>query len=54
VAEIVEELTPEEAVRIGERARERVLREHTYARRAQQVHRIIADFFKTSRTEAAE
>jgi spore maturation protein CgeB len=54
VAEIMRSLTPDEAAAIGRNARVRVLRQHTYARRADQVDRIIEDFFKARRTEAAE
>jgi len=38
----VEELTPARAQAIGEAARARVLLEHTYARRAEQVERILS------------
>jgi len=41
VAAQVEGLTPERARRIGRAARERVLREHTYAQRAEQVEEIL-------------
>ena len=41
VAAILEELSPEDAVRIGAAARRRVLAEHTYAHRAEQVERIL-------------
>ena len=42
VAEHVEALDPERARSIGEAARERVLGEHTYARRAEEVEGILA------------
>lgn len=41
VAELLEELDPERARRIGEAAMERVLAEHTYERRAEQVEAIL-------------
>jgi spore maturation protein CgeB len=42
VAAHVARLTPDDARRIGAAARERVLAEHTYARRAEQVEEILA------------
>jgi spore maturation protein CgeB len=42
VARHVEDLTPARARAIGQAARERVLREHTYRHRAEQVERILA------------
>jgi spore maturation protein CgeB len=54
VAEIVEVLTPERAAAVGRRARERVLREHTYAHRGEQVDAILKAFFRRARGEAAE
>jgi spore maturation protein CgeB len=42
VAELLEGLGPDRARRIGEAARERVLAEHTYDRRAEQVEAILA------------
>jgi spore maturation protein CgeB len=42
VAETVRCLTPERAARIGDAARRRVLREHTYAIRAQLVEELLA------------
>lgn len=47
VAARLEELTPASAAAIGEAARQRVLGEHTYRRRAEQVERIL------TRTEVA-
>jgi spore maturation protein CgeB len=41
VAARVHELSPETARRIGEAARERVLRDHTYAQRAEQVEQVL-------------
>ena len=41
VSELLERLTPADARRIGDRARQRVLAEHTYARRAMQVEEIF-------------
>lgn len=43
VADIVSALTPERAREIGHRARERVLREHTYAQRAEQFEAVLAE-----------
>lgn len=54
VAEILKALTPERAVKIGRRARARVLSEHTYAHRARQVDAILNGFFRRDRREAAE
>lgn len=42
VAQHLEELTPERARRIGEAARRRVLAEHTYAHRAEQVENVLS------------
>jgi spore maturation protein CgeB len=41
VAALLEELAPERARAIGARARRRLLREHTYARRAEQVESLL-------------
>jgi spore maturation protein CgeB len=41
VARHVEELTPARARELGEAARARVLREHTYAQRAEQVEAVL-------------
>src|SRR5256885_211417 len=41
VAELVQELTPELARRVGNAAYERVLAEHTYAHRALEVERVL-------------
>jgi spore maturation protein CgeB len=41
VASLLEELTPARARRIGEAARHRVVAEHTYAHRAEQVERLL-------------
>ena len=41
VAALVEELDPERARRIGEAARQRIVRDHTYAHRAEQVEAIL-------------
>ena len=54
VAEILTGLDPESARTIGERARARILRDHTYAHRAAEVDRIITNFFRSRRVEAAE
>jgi spore maturation protein CgeB len=42
VAELLEALTPERARELGERARRRVLAEHTYDRRAELVERVLS------------
>lgn len=42
VAELIMDLTPNHARAIGDRARKRVLQEHTYDRRAEQVDRILS------------
>jgi spore maturation protein CgeB len=52
VAEIVSALTPDDARRIGEAAMARVLAEHTYAHRAEQVITLLDA--ATSSSEAAE
>lgn len=41
VARLMEELAPERALAIGRRARERLLGEHTYAHRAEQVEQLL-------------
>lgn len=53
VAEILQALTPERAREIGQRARARILREHTYARRASEVNRILAEGARKMSMEAA-
>jgi len=53
VADIVAGLAPERAAAIGAQARQRVLGEHTYARRAEQVDELIAEFFARKAAEAA-
>lgn len=45
VAEILARLTPEVAKEVGRRARERILAEHTYDRRAQEADAIFRNFF---------
>lgn len=42
VAELIMDLTPDHARAIGDRARQRVLHEHTYDRRAEHVDRILS------------
>jgi len=42
VSHLLAELTPEQAAEIGEAARHRLLAEHTYAHRAEQVERVLA------------
>lgn len=54
VAEIVQALTTKEAQRIGENARQRMLREHTYGHRAEELDRILTQHFEKNRIEAAE
>lgn len=54
VAEIVKTLAPERAAEIGLRARERILREHTYRHRAEQVDAILNGFCRERSREAAE
>jgi len=41
LAEYLDDVSPEAATRLGARARERALAEHTYARRAQRVHCLL-------------
>ncbi len=52
VAEYVQTLTDEHAHMIGERAKQRVLREHTYDRRAAQVDRLLSEALARKREEA--
>jgi spore maturation protein CgeB len=54
VAAILAGLSRERAEAIGRRARERVLREHTYASRAEAVDRLFAEMLRPNRVEAAE
>lgn len=54
VAELLAGLQPAEAAAIGRRARQRILREHTYAHRAAEVHRIISRYVRPPHAEAAE
>jgi spore maturation protein CgeB len=49
VASILRELDRERAREIGHRARERVLREHTYAHRAEEVDALLEDLLEESR-----
>jgi spore maturation protein CgeB len=42
VLELLEETTPEDAVRLGRAARRRVLAEHTADRRADQLHELTS------------
>jgi spore maturation protein CgeB len=42
VAEVLATLTPERARQIGERARRRLLQQHTYQHRARELHRLLA------------
>lgn len=53
VAEILQALTPARAREIGQRARARVLREHTYAHRAREVNHILAEGARKRSMEAA-
>ena len=54
VVEILAGLTGERAAEIGRNARARVLRDHTYADRAEKVDRLFAEFFAKRHVEAAE
>lgn len=54
VAEILERLTTATAKEVGQRARARVLREHTYDRRAEEADAIFRRFFAAERKVAAE
>jgi spore maturation protein CgeB len=54
VAEILGWLTPERAREIGGCGRERVLRDHTYDRRAKQVDALFNQFMESSSRDAAE
>jgi spore maturation protein CgeB len=53
VAEAVRTLTAERASAIGQAARQRVLAEHTYDRRAAVLHRALTDLMAGGRTEQA-
>jgi spore maturation protein CgeB len=53
VAEAVRTLTAEQASEIGQAARQRVLAEHTYDRRAAALHRVLTDLMAGRRTEQA-
>jgi spore maturation protein CgeB len=53
VAALLEALTPGRARTIGERARKHVLAEHTYARRAADVHRLLTECLSTKRERDA-
>jgi spore maturation protein CgeB len=52
VADHLRGLSHRRARRIGERARARILAEHTYAHRAEQLHALLTDRKSTSRTPA--
>ena len=54
VAAILADLSRERAEAIGRQARERVLREHTYASRAEAVDRLFLEMLRPNRVEAAE
>ncbi|MFC6487910.1 CgeB family protein [Nitratireductor sp. GCM10026969] len=54
VADAVASLTPAQAAEIGRRARARIMRDHTYAHRAAEVHRIITSHISPRQVEAAE
>ncbi|WP_137390564.1 CgeB family protein [Rhodoligotrophos defluvii] len=53
VADLLAALTPERGRQIGERARQRVLREHTYAHRAAEVDRILHAYAGRAMSEVA-
>jgi len=52
VAEILDRLTPDVAEVVGRRARERILREHTYDSRAEEADAIFRNFFEMQREVA--
>ncbi|MEQ9667629.1 CgeB family protein [Coleofasciculus sp. G2-EDA-02] len=52
VAEILRQLTPEKAIKIGDAARQRVLAEHTYAHRAEQLEAILFSGFDSRKTNS--
>ena len=54
VAEILRTLSSARAAEIGRNGRERLLREHTYERRAQQVDALFTGFFDGQEMDAAE
>lgn len=54
VADILAGLDPSKAKEIGQRGRERILRDHTYAHRAAEVDSIITRYVRPPRVEAAE
>ncbi|WP_274425845.1 CgeB family protein [Chelativorans sp. YIM 93263] len=54
VAEILSELSPSRASLVGQRARARIMRDHTYAHRAAEVHKIITKRVQRPHVEAAE
>jgi spore maturation protein CgeB len=43
VVEVLAKLTPEQARQIGERARHRLLQQHTYQHRARELYRLLTD-----------
>lgn len=45
VAQVLRDITPAQARQIGQRARRKILAEHSYARRAEQVEAILAQIF---------
>jgi spore maturation protein CgeB len=54
VGDLLQALSPERAREIGQRALERVLREHTYAHRAAEADRVFRSFAGRAVVEAAE
>ncbi len=54
VADILAGLTPERARIVGSNGRRRILKDHTYDRRAEQVDRLLRQFADDGRLEAAE
>lgn len=53
VAEILAELTEEKAREIGEAAKRRVIKEHTYTHRAIKVEQVFREYFSTLKKEMA-
>ena len=54
VAEILRGLSAARAAEIGRNGRQRLLGEHTYERRAEQVDALLTNFFEPQRVDAAE
>jgi spore maturation protein CgeB len=54
VAQIVHEISPERAHQIGEAARARVLKDHTYTQRGALVHSVLCDAVSAKALDAME